>query len=79
MTETATAPLTGKALLQKVKELSHLPREKQQNAAAITRTTKNDQTRVNLTDFYDAVLAAKGVPSIQREQKMVVVGSRPIV
>ncbi|MEO8891818.1 MAG: AbrB family transcriptional regulator, partial [Coleofasciculaceae cyanobacterium] len=24
MTETATAPLTGKALLQKVKELAHL-------------------------------------------------------
>ena len=26
MSEAATAPLTGKALLQKVKELSHLPR-----------------------------------------------------
>jgi AbrB-like transcriptional regulator len=62
MTETATAPLTGKALLQKVKELSHLPRRETAKRCGYCTVTKNNQTRVNLTDFYDAVLAAKGVP-----------------
>ena len=58
----ATAPLTGKALLQKVKELSHLPRRETAKKCGYYTTTKDNQTRVNLTDFYDAVLAAKGVP-----------------
>lgn len=62
MTETATTPLTGKALLQKVKELSHLPRRETAKRCGYYTTTKNNQTRVNLTDFYDAVLAARGVP-----------------
>ena len=55
-------PLTGKGLLQKVKELSHLPRRETAKRCGYYTITKNDQTRVNLTDFYDAVLAAKGVP-----------------
>ncbi|HEY9650417.1 MAG TPA: AbrB family transcriptional regulator [Coleofasciculaceae cyanobacterium] len=62
MIDTPTAPLTGKALLQKVKELSHLPRRETAKRCGYYTVTKNDQTRVNLTDFYDAVLAAKGVP-----------------
>ncbi len=62
MSETATAPLTGKALLQKVKELSHLSRRETAKRCGYYTTTKDSQTRVNLTDFYDAVLAAKGVP-----------------
>ncbi|NJR49939.1 MAG: AbrB family transcriptional regulator [Leptolyngbyaceae cyanobacterium CSU_1_3] len=62
MTETATAPLTGKALLQKVKELSHLPRRETAKRCGYYTVTKNDQTRVNLTDFYDALLVARGIP-----------------
>ena len=62
MSDTATAPLTGKALLQKVKELSHLPRRETAKQCGYYTTTRNDQTRVNLTDFYDAVLAARGIP-----------------
>lgn len=62
MTEAATATLTGKALLQKVKELSHLPRRETAKKCGYYTITKDNQTRVNLTDFYDAVLAAKGVP-----------------
>ena len=58
---TQPAPLTGKALLQKVKELSHLPRRETAKRCGYYTTTKADQTRVNLTDFYDAVLSAKGV------------------
>ena len=60
--EAATATLTGKALLQKVKELSHLPRRETAKKCGYYTITKDNQTRVNLTDFYDAVLAAKGVP-----------------
>lgn len=62
MSETATAPLTGKALLQKVKELSHLPRRETAKRCGYYTVTRDNQVRVNLTDFYDAVLAAKGVP-----------------
>lgn len=61
MPETETA-LTGKALLQKVKELSHLPRRETAKRCGYYKETKNGKPRVNLTDFYDAVLAAKGVP-----------------
>lgn len=55
-------PLTGKALLQKVKELSHLPRRETAKLCGYYSTTKDDQVRVNLTDFYDAVLKARGIP-----------------
>jgi hypothetical protein len=57
-----TTPLTGKALLQKVKELSQLPRRETARSCGYYSTSKGGQVRVNLTDFYDAVLAAKGVP-----------------
>ena len=62
MTEPATTPLTGKALLQKVKELSNLPRRETAKRCGYYTVTKNNQTRVNLTDFYDALLVAKGLP-----------------
>ncbi|MGB3512212.1 MAG: AbrB family transcriptional regulator [Microcoleaceae cyanobacterium] len=62
MVENATTPLTGKALLQKVKELSHLPRRETAKRCGYYTVTKNDETRVNLTDFYDALLGAKGIP-----------------
>ncbi len=60
--EEQTAPLKGRALLQKVKELSHLPRRETAKECGYYNTTKTGQTRVNLTEFYDAVLEAKGVP-----------------
>ncbi|MFP5270843.1 AbrB family transcriptional regulator [Coleofasciculus sp.] len=62
MAETQANALTGKALLQKVKELSHLPRRETAKRCGYYTESKTGQTRVNLTDFYDAVLAAKGVP-----------------
>ncbi len=62
MSETPDAPLTGKALLQKVKELSHLPRRETAKLCGYCSKSKDGQLRVNLTDFYDAVLGAKGVP-----------------
>ncbi len=60
MAENAMAPLTGKALLQKVKELDNLRvREKAKRCGYYT--TKGDTVRVDVTGFYDAVLAAKGL------------------
>lgn len=66
---TETAPLTGKALLQKVKELSDLPRRERAKRCGYYTVTKNNQTRVNLTDFYDALLAARGIPLSPEKQK----------
>lgn len=54
--------LTGKALLQKVKELSSLSRRETARQCGYYTITKNNQVRVNLTDFYDAVLVARGIP-----------------
>ena len=61
MSEDLTIPLTGKALLQKVKELSNLPRRETAKRCGYFTTSKGGQVRVNLTEFYDAVLAARGV------------------
>ena len=64
MSETINAsptPLRGKVLLQKVKELSDIPRrEKAKRCGYYTVTKKTNQVRVNLAEFYDAVLEAKG-------------------
>jgi hypothetical protein len=62
MTEATPTPMTGKPLLQKVKELSSLSRRETAKECGYFSIGKNGQVRVNLTDFYDAVLAAKGVP-----------------
>lgn len=61
MVENETTPLTGKPLLQKVRELSHLPRRETAKRCGYYKK-KGEETRVNLTDFYDALLAARGVP-----------------
>ena len=60
MAETATAPLTGKALLQKIKS-SNLSKRKLAKDSGYYSVTKEGETRINLADFYNAVLAAKGV------------------
>jgi hypothetical protein len=59
MAETITAPLTGKALLQKIKN-SNLPKRELARCGYYS-VAKDGHTRVNLADFYDAVLAAKGI------------------
>ncbi|BAQ66901.1 AbrB family transcriptional regulator [Geminocystis sp. NIES-3709] len=62
MSEETPTPLVGKPLLQKVKELSDIPRRQRAKACGYYTLGKNGKERVNLTEFYDAVLAAKGVP-----------------
>ncbi|MEB3828424.1 AbrB family transcriptional regulator [Phormidium sp. CCY1219] len=56
-----TSPSRGKALLKKAKELSHLPRRELAKACGYYTTTKSGETRVNLTEFYDALLEARGI------------------
>ena len=62
MTEAATTPLVGKALLQKVKDLSHLPRREKARMCGYYTVGKDKQTRVNLSEFVEAVLIARGTP-----------------
>ncbi|MEM9215799.1 MAG: AbrB family transcriptional regulator [Cyanobacteria bacterium P01_F01_bin.150] len=62
MTEAATTPLAGKALLQKVKDLSHLPRREKARMCGYYTVGKDKQTRVNLSEFVEAVLIARGTP-----------------
>lgn len=62
MAETKTLPLTGKPLLQKVKELNHLPKRETARECGYYTVTKDNQVRVNLTDFYEALLEARGIP-----------------
>jgi hypothetical protein len=56
-----TSPLTGKSLLQRVKELSHLAKRETATQCGYVKTTKAGVTRTDLSGFYDAVLTAKGV------------------
>ena len=68
MVQTTTSPLTGKSLLQKVKN-SNLPKRELAKECGYFSTTKEGQTRVNLVDFYDAVLSAKGIALEPEEPK----------
>ncbi len=58
---TTDAPLTGKALLQKVKELSHLAKRETAKQCGYIKTSASGGVRTDLSGFYDAVLSAKGV------------------
>jgi hypothetical protein len=60
MGDRSNTPLTGKALLQKIKELSHLPRREKARLCGYYTVGRNHQVRVNLADFFEAILAAKG-------------------
>lgn len=56
-----TAPLVGKALLAKVKELSHLAKRETAKQCGYVKITPSGSQRTDLSGFYDAVLTAKGV------------------
>jgi AbrB-like transcriptional regulator len=59
--EIQTKPLTGKALLQKLKELSHLSRTEKARECGYFSVGKGEKPRANIGAFISAVLAAKGV------------------
>ncbi|MBD1876960.1 AbrB family transcriptional regulator [Nodosilinea sp. FACHB-131] len=54
-------PLTGKALLAKVKENDGLIKRDLAKECGYYTVGKEGQTRVNLAEFYDALLSAKGI------------------
>jgi hypothetical protein len=55
-TETDAKPLVGKVLLQKLKELQHLSRREKARQCGYRTVTKNNQTRVNIGEFLNAIL-----------------------
>jgi hypothetical protein len=59
--EVKAKPLTRKALLQKLKELSHLSRREKARECGYYTVIKDDQIRISSGEFMNAVLAAKGV------------------
>jgi AbrB-like transcriptional regulator len=54
-------PLTGEALLEKVKELEHYSKEDKAKECGYYTVTKNDVVRVNMMKFYNALLEAKEI------------------
>ncbi|NJN85480.1 MAG: AbrB family transcriptional regulator [Leptolyngbyaceae cyanobacterium SL_7_1] len=60
MTEIPTTPLVGKALLQRIKELSHLTRREKAKLCGYYSVGKNKKVRVNLAEFLEALLVARG-------------------
>ncbi len=69
MAEAATEQLTGKSLLQKIK-ISNLPKRELAKECGYYTVSNNGEVRVNLADFYDAVLAAKGIalePKLEKD------------
>lgn len=53
--------LTGKALLDKMRDLGNLSRGELAKACGFYSLTKSGKERVNFTAFYEALLQAKGV------------------
>jgi len=68
MAETATEQLTGKSLLQKIKS-SNLPKRELAKECGYYSVSKGGEVRVNIGDFYDAVLAAKGIELEPKSEK----------
>jgi AbrB-like transcriptional regulator len=62
MTEAENTPLKGKALVQKVKEFSDLTRREKARRCGYYTVGKNNQDRVNVAEFMEALLEAKGIP-----------------
>jgi hypothetical protein len=54
-------PLTGKALKTKLKELSSLTKSETAKGCGYYSVAKDGKIRVNLKQFYDAVLQSQGI------------------
>ena len=68
MAETAAEQLTGKPLLQKIK-ISNLSKRELAKECGYYTVSKDGEVRVNIGDFYDAVLAAKGIALEPKSEK----------
>ncbi len=58
---TGDAPLSGEALLKKVKELGNMSKEEKAKVCGYSATTKSGSERVNLMKFYNALIEAEGI------------------
>jgi hypothetical protein len=58
---TQTKPLTGKSLLQKLKEMPSLSRSEKARECGYVSVAKDNKPRVNLGEFLNAILEAKGI------------------
>jgi AbrB-like transcriptional regulator len=58
---TQPEPLTGAALLEKVKDLGNLSKEKKARACGYYTVTKNGVERVNMMKFLNALIDAEGI------------------
>jgi len=54
-------PLTGEALLTKVKQLEHLGKEEKAKECGYYTVTKNGVERVNMMKFLNALIDAEGI------------------
>lgn len=54
-------PLTGEALLKKVKELGHLSKEDKAKECGYYTVTKGGVERVNMMKFFNALIDAEGI------------------
>lgn len=54
-------PLSGEALLKKVKELEHLSKEEKAKECGYYTLTKNGVERVNMMKFLNALIDAEGI------------------
>lgn len=54
-------PLTGEALLQKVKDLGNIPKEEKARACGYATKTKGGVERVNMMKFLNALIDAEGI------------------
>jgi len=61
VSDTKMEPLTGKALLQKVKELDDLSKEEKAKACGYFTVTKGGGKRVNMMKFLNALIEAEGI------------------
>jgi hypothetical protein len=61
MAASATQPLSGKPLLERVSDLGNLSKSELARACGYYSVTKSGKERVNFTAFYEALLDAKGV------------------
>jgi len=64
----STAPLTGDALVAKVRELDRAPKSDQARACGYVSTKKDGTERLNFTAFYEALLNAKGMDFGSKER-----------
>ncbi|MEY2983964.1 MAG: hypothetical protein RLZZ568_581 [Cyanobacteriota bacterium] len=58
---TATKPLTGQELLDKIEELGDLPKEEKAKVCGYVTSTKKGLPRVNMMKFYNALMEAKEI------------------